>query len=193
MSFNTKTTTKLFFNKYCYKIVIVARDSYIFRYQNDDGKYGVKENGKRYSYNQKVMKYLDSLEDYEVRVESPLVSIYTNDKKDIDFIGNIDKTAVKYISVPNKNTNLQEGVIILPKVDFEFKVTVGSTKQNYEAFVNWAEGNSKARLTKSCKEDLLRNSSWGGTYFYITGEKNLLLAKMHLGSVINRVDRISKS
>ena len=193
MSFKTKTTTKLFFDKYSYKIVVVTKDSYMFRYQNDDGKYGIKENGKRYSYNQKIMKYLDSLDDYEIRVESPLVSFYTNNKKDVDFIANIDTSAVKYISIPNANNNLQEGVIILPKINHEFKVTLGSTKQQYDAFVGWAEGNSKVSLTKRCKEDLLRNSSWGGVYFYITGEKNLLMAKMHLGSVINRIDRIVKS
>ncbi len=193
MSFKTKTTTKLFFNKYAYKIVVVTKDSYIFRYLKGDGKFDVREDGKRYTYNEKVMMYLNSIEDYEIRVESPLVSIYSNDKKDLDYISKIDESAVKYISVPNENVTLQEGVVLLPKVNFEFKVTLGSTRQNYESFVQWAEGNSKVKLIKSCKEDLLRSGSWGGTYFYITGEKNLLLAKMHLGSVINRVDRIIKA
>jgi len=35
-------------------------------------------------------------------------------------------------------------------------------------------------------------SSWGGTHFYITGEKNLLVARMMLGEGINKVEKILK-
>ena len=192
MQFKTKQTVKLFFGKYSYKIVLVNSTAYEFRYKNDDGKYGVPEGRKRLSYNEKIMQYLDNLSDYEVRVEQPLLSVYSNNKKDIDFIAKLDNGKVKYISMPEGG--LSAGTIILPKVNHDFKVTLSSTNQAYESFVNWAEGSSKIKMTKSCKEDLLRSKGcWGGTYFYVTGENNLLMARMHLGNAINKVERIVKA
>ncbi len=193
MSFKIKTTTKLFFNKYAYKIVVLTKDSYRFRKTNEEGKYKINDNKKRVTYNDRLMTFLNSLQDYEIRVESPYVSVYSNTKKDIDFIASIDSSNVKYTCEPSKNSNLTQGVVILPKINFEFKVTLGSTNQSYDAFVQWAENNPKVKLTKSCKIDLCRKGSWGGVYFYITGDKNLLMARMHLGGVINRVDKILKA
>jgi hypothetical protein len=58
--------------------------------------------------------------------------------------------------------------------------------------VAWAGTNSKLKLTKSCAKALLKPRSWGGSYFYITGDNNLLMAKMHLGGCISKVERIIK-
>jgi hypothetical protein len=100
---------------------------------------------------------------------------------------------VKYVSVPPANNPLIENTIITTKLDFDYRITLGKTTREHSAFVSWAENNKKLRLTKSCIKDLHKNRSWGGTYFYITGDNNLLMAKMHLGEAINRVDRIIKS
>jgi hypothetical protein len=81
----------------------------------------------------------------------------------------------------------------MTKTNYDFKVTLGKTIKEYSAFIEWAETNKKLKLTKSCKSALNSNRSWGGTHFYVTGEKNLLLAKMHLGGSINKVERIVKS
>jgi hypothetical protein len=67
---------------------------------------------------------------------------------------------------------------------------MGSTKQEYSTFVEWAEKHPKIKLTKSCIRDLNKNRSWGGTHFYVTGDNNLLMAKMHLGGTISKVQRI---
>jgi hypothetical protein len=80
----------------------------------------------------------------------------------------------------------------MPKMPFEFRVTVGKTTSNHGAFIEWAEANSKVKLTKSCKNELSKDRSWGGAYFYVTGDKNLLLAKMHLGGSIAKIERIVK-
>jgi hypothetical protein len=81
----------------------------------------------------------------------------------------------------------------MSKVNFDYKVTLGKTNQECSAFVQWAENNAKLKLTKSCKTELSKNKSWGGTFFYITGDNNLLMAKMHLGGSINKVERIIKA
>ena len=81
----------------------------------------------------------------------------------------------------------------MPKMNFEFRVTLGKTTHENSAFVQWLEGNKKCRLTKSAKKDLLKTNSWGGKHFYITGDNNLLMAKMHLGGSISKVERIIKA
>lgn len=129
----------------------------------------------------------------DVRVESPWVSIYTNDTAMIDTLVNLDQANVKYISSPPAGTVLEEGKVIISNRDYDYRVTVGRTLQNYSSFVEWADANStKTKLTKSCRKDLLKDQSWGGAYFYITGDNALLMAKMHLGSVITKVESITR-
>ena len=142
----------------------------------------------------KLCRVLSKMEDIHIRVESPWVAVYTNSKKYVDKLIKIDQPRIKYVSVPAANTALEEGTIILPKIDFEFKVTLGRNKSEVSAFVDWARENSKVKLTNSCIDHLTRpGGSWGGSYFYITGEKNLLVAKMHLGGIINKVERVLKA
>lgn len=81
----------------------------------------------------------------------------------------------------------------MPKINFDYKVTIGKTIQEHSAFIQWAEGNAKLKLTKSVKKELSKHRSWGGAYFYLTGDNNLLMAKMHLGGSINKVERIIKA
>jgi hypothetical protein len=151
------------------------------------------KNNADLDYCHAVRDVIEVLQDFEMRVESPWLTVYTNSQKDVDLLVSIDEERVKYVSRPAENTILEAGTIILPKVDFEYKVSLSSTRQNFSAFVEWAETNTKVHLTKSCINDLSRNKSFGGSYFYITGEKNLLLAKMHLGGSINKIERILKA
>jgi hypothetical protein len=130
--------------------------------------------------------------DFDVRVESPWISIYGNNKKQIDKITRIDNDRVKYICVPPANVILDSNTIIMPKMNFEYRVTLGKTNQEHGAFIQWAETNKKLKLTKSCKKELSKPLSWGGTHFYITGDNNLLMTKMHLGGSISKVERIIK-
>ncbi len=131
------------------------------------------------------------MEEFELRVENPWISIYTDNKKNVDALIKLDENRVKYISRPEHA--ISAGTIILPKVDYEFKVTIGKTTHENHAFVEWAESNPKVKLTKSCIKEMLKDQSWGGSYFYLTGEKTLLVAKMHLGGSITKIERILKS
>jgi len=136
---------------------------------------------------------LSNIKDIEVRVEGPWLSIYSNSKQDIDTLASIDTDHVKYISVPPANSSLSTDTVIMPKMNYDYRVTLGKTTQPNPAFISWAEQHSKCKLTKSCIRDLEKPRSWGGTHFYITGDNNLLLAKMHLGGSISKVERIVKA
>jgi hypothetical protein len=136
---------------------------------------------------------LSSMTDFDVRVESPWISIYTNSKKDVDILAKLDPVNVKYICVPPKNSSLTNNTVIMPKMNFDYRVTLGKTVQENTAFIAWASTNKKCKLTKSCVRDLGKTRSWGGTHFYITGDNNLLMARMHLAGSISKVERIIKA
>jgi len=206
-----KTTNKLFKGTYQYKIVLVCAGAGVFRSGDITAaaeslsKIDLSKVGSYHKYSNNIrtqddldyafalQKKISKMIDYEIRVENPWITLYSNNIKDIQDLAKIDDNHVKYICQPPANTALIEGTIILPKVPFEFKVTVGKTTQNYSAFIDWAKTNSKIKLTKGCTRDLNKDRSWGGTYFYITGNNMLLMAKMHLGGSINKIERIIKA
>jgi len=204
-----KTTKRLFKGQYQYKLVLTCAGASWFRGGDWSGilenlqKINLEHNNQWHTksikteedldYAFKLQHQLKKLKDIEVRVESPWITVYTNSKSDVNSLVKIDESKVKYISVPPEKTPLEENTIILPKINHDFKITLGKTSHENSAFVQWAEKNGKLKLTKACKRELSRDVSWGGTYFYVTGENNLLMAKMHLGGSINKIERIIKA
>jgi len=201
-----KLATKLFRNKYQYKIVLVCSSAGAFRagdmektlqsieksskspYRNsilhkakDDSNYAIK-----------LANAIHKLSDIDIRIESPWISIYTNSKSDIDALAKIDKNQVKYICEPPAS-GLAADTIIMPKMDYDFRVTLGKTTSSNLPFIEWALQNKKVKLPKGCILELTRNRSWGGKHFYISGDNNLLMAKMHLGGCIAKIERIVKA
>jgi len=207
-----KTTKSLFMGKYQHKIVLVSSLAACFRsrdldtilsylkkkhvsfqldpkdlsayYRTPSNK--VTEDDFGFAY--QLHKKLSTMEDYSLRVESPWISLYCNNKKDVDAIIRFDSERVKYYSSPDED--LEVGTIIMPKIPFDYRVTMGKSSQPQLAFVNWADNTSKIKMTKSCRRDLQKPTSWGGTYFYINGDNMLLMAKMHLGGSITKIERI---
>lgn len=204
-----KTTKRLFRGQYQYKLVLTCAGASWFRGGDWTGtlqnlkKISLEDSNRWHSksiktkedldYAFKLQHQLTKLTDLEVRVESPWVTIYTNSKSNIDLLVKLDREKVKYVSIPPDKTTLEQNTIILPKINHDYKITLSKTDREQSAFVEWAEQNPKLKLTKTCKRELLRDRSWGGTYFYVTGENNLLLTKMHLGGSINKVERIIKA
>jgi hypothetical protein len=209
-----KLTKKLFYGTYQYKIVLVCAGAALFRSNDldavleslkqvekdfgEDDKYlffknrNVIRTKEDLDYALKLRYELSLLTDFDLRIESPWVNVYTNSKSAVNTLSKIDKSKVKYISEPPADSALVVNTIILPKINFDYRVTIGRTSQDCTAFVEWADTNSKLKLTGSCKKSLLKPRSWGGSYFYITGDNNLLMAKMHLGGCISKVERIIK-
>lgn len=209
-----KTTRKLFRGTYQYKIVLVCAGASWFRNRNMDSIFeelklvDLNQNQKKtsswrvsgliktqdeldYAFN--LASTLLALAPYELRVENPWITIYSNNKKNIDKLVSLDPSKVKYVSQPDPNVSLAQDTIVMPKMAYEFRITMGKTVQPNLAFVEWADSNKKCKLTKSCIRDLGKPRSWGGTHFYITGDNNLLMAKMHLGGAIAKIERIVKS
>lgn len=205
-----KTTTRLFRGTYQYKVVLICACASWFRYCDMDS---TLEELKKVDINKLVGKVYDQwnrgiktqedldyafklhdtftkIKDIEVRVEHPWLSVYTNNKKDIDALVKLDPERIKYISKPPENALLAENTIIMPKMQFDYRITLGKTTQNHSTFVSWATNNKNLRLTKSCQKELNKDKSWGGTHFYLSGDNNLLMAKMHLGGCISKVERI---
>jgi hypothetical protein len=144
-------------------------------------------------YAKKVCAALQSLSDYDIRVETPLISVYTNNSQDIDKLCNIDLNRVKYISKPPAN-GISKNTVIMEQEGWDYKITLGRTRQSYENFVEWAEnGKDLVKLTGGSKRALLRNGHWGGSHFYIKNEKALLMAKVFLSEGISRVDQVVKA
>ena len=204
-----KETRSLFLGTYQYKIVLVCPAATLLRGGDFEGAIKALElwtPGDRTSWNwqsrikspteheycKSLAKDLKKLKDFEIRIESPQVNIYTNNEKDIAFLEKKYTHSIKYISKPGDNAILEEGTIVMPKMDFDYKITMGATKQANPAFGEWAEKTSKVKLTKCCIRVVGRSRSWGGTHFYVTGDNTLLLAKMHLGSSISKIQRIVK-
>ena len=197
--------------KYQYKIVITCAGSSWFRggdlesvleqlnrveikpTQNSQSWRSSIRTQEELDYAFKLQHKLSKLIDNEVRVEAPWISVYTNTKANVDALVKLDPEKVKYVSCPPSSGSLQENTVIMPKMNYDYKVTIGKTIQEHSAFIEWAEGNAKLKLTKSSKKELSTNRSWGGAYFYVTGDNNLLMAKMHLGGSINKVERIIKA
>jgi hypothetical protein len=209
-----KTTNRLFHGKYQYKLVLICAGAQAFRSGNMDTALialkkmedtPVSEMLRRQlglpiqktpldlTYTYTLQKRLAKLTDFAIRVESPWISVYTNSKKDVDTLVKLGESCVKYISSPPVSIVLAENTIVMSKRDYDYRITLGRTIQAHDAFVLWAEANhSKLKLTKSCKTELLKAKSWGGTHFYLTGDNVLLMAKMHLGGSIARIERIVK-
>lgn len=207
-----KTTTKLFKGIYQYKIVLVCSGAHFFRsgdmastlenlqqidlVRNTSGipnwRHSLIKTQDDLDYALKLQNALSKQPDIDVRVESPWITVYTNNKKNIDILTKLDKDRVKYVSAPAEKTTLEQNTIIMPKMNYDYRITLGKTIQEHSSFVEWAESNPKLKVTKSAKTDLLKPRSWGGKHFYLTGENNLLLAKMHLGSSIAKIERIIK-
>jgi hypothetical protein len=202
-----KETKRLFMDKYGYKAVLIVPGAQWFRSKNfdlveerlKDININIKNTTTRIrtpedlTYSKKVCAALRSITDYEIRVETPFISVYTNNLSDIDKLCDIDSDRVKYISKPpasgiNKNT------VIMEREGWDYKITLGRTRQSYQNFVEWAEnGKDLVKLTGGSKKALLKDGHWGGSHFYIKNEKALIMARVFLSEGISRVDQVVKA
>ena len=144
-------------------------------------------------YSKKVCTAIQSMLDYDIRVESPLISVYTNTASDIDKLCAIDLSRVKYISKPPAG-GISKNTVIMEQEGWDYKITLGRTKQSYQEFVEWAEnGKGLVKLTGGCKSALLRSHHWGGSHFYVKNDKALTMIRVFLGGSISRVDQVVKA
>jgi hypothetical protein len=209
-----RTTCRLFHGKYQYKVVLICPGARNFKnstttqlrefikYTQESLDNKGKFTSSRYNkiktqddldYAIKLHNLIKTLKDFSTRVEDPWLSFYTNNLADINQLINLDKSRVKCVYQPDTNVTLVAGSIVMPRTDYEYRVTVRRSNQNNSAFVKWAENNKKVKLTKGCALSLSKDRSFGGNHFYISGDNNLLIARMHLGGCIQKIERIIKA
>jgi hypothetical protein len=204
-----KHSQRLFENQFRYKAVVVCPGGHWFRGKNldyaqemlDDWNTGNLQKNQwlkikshsDYQYCLSLLKILKKATDFHLRIEHPLLSFYSNDYSVVIAIANLDVTKTKYIAEPPVNINITQGEIILKRIDYDFKVTIGATRQNFANFVQWSENSKKVKMTKGCKKELRKDRSWGGSYFYVKDEQTLLLVKMFIGSEMARIDKVIKA
>jgi len=203
-----KRTKKLFDNTYKYKVVIRCIFAGYFRGNNlqfaqqklkDSKKTGYypvwakQAKSEDVDFGLELCKVLCKLQDYSLRIESPVISFYTNNENDIKAIVDVDPEAVKYISMPEEQQAMDKDTVYVKRLDHKFKVTMGRTTQAQHSFIQWIQVNpSKIRMPKRCHDDLFQEHSWGGGYFYVKDDKTLTMVKMFLGTSIARVDKVVK-
>jgi len=208
-SIQTKNTTKLFNNKYKYKIVLRLKTASWFRGADLDhvmenaSQQGVEKQPtwvkqltkEDYAEAVALCLVLKKFSDYQIRVESPLLSFYTNTESQIEKLAKLNPLLVKYVSFPEQGTEsiLDEHKVIVKNIDYAYKITIGRTRQNFSNFVEWCEGKDKIRMPKRAKKDLSKNNCWGGSHFYVKDEKTLTMVKMFVGNCIHSVESVVKS
>jgi hypothetical protein len=207
-----KETLKLFLDKYNYKISFICPAAAMFRSKNYEyaltklnevepahfsDPWSKIKSAPDLKYCYAVLDALKSFDDslYEIRIESPIVNVYTNDTKYIETLAKIADKDVKFVSMPNGNVQtISKGKVIVKKLDFDFKVFLGTIKKrDYSNFVSWAQNSKKIRLTKKVVKDLSKDYSWGGGYFYVKDEQTLTMVKMFLTTDISRIEIVIKA
>lgn len=210
-SVQIKETTTLFSGKYNYKIVLVCPAAGWFRGKKYDftqtkldeieshqigGKWSKIRNQEDLNYSYKVLYHLRNFNDveYDTRVESPFINLYTNNASYIEKLAAIDGSRVKFVCLPNKNIQkLDPGKVVVKTLDYDYKVYLATMKnKDNTSFLNWIKDNNKVRVTKRCIKDLSQRVSWGGSYFYVKDAKTLTMVKMFLGSDISRIEEVIK-
>lgn len=211
-SVQIKETTTLFSNKYNYKVVLVCPGAAWFRSKNYDftqskldeiepshfsGRYSKIRSQADLNYSYKVLFNLRSFNDneYDTRIENPLISVYTNNTSYIEKLAAIDEARVKFVCLPSKNIQkLDPGKVVVKTLDYDYKVFLATMRNiDNSSFLKWTENNKHIRITKRCIRDLKQRASWGGSYFYVKDAKTLTMVKMFLGSHISRIEEVIKA
>lgn len=191
----TKYTTRVFNKKYKYKIAFLTKAASLFRKDLSEPKAlyisHCSDADKKFAL--MLIANLKKMSDYSLRVESPIVNFYTNNANDIEILAKIDPAKVKYVSYPQpgSETKLDQGLILTKRLDYDYRITMGPTKQNYTNFLVWAK-DKRIKLPKTAQRMLAKDRAWGGYYFYVKDDKLLTLVKMFLGSNIQAVEHVSK-
>lgn len=192
---NIQYNYQLFLKKYLYKIVLRTRFARSFRQLVNDQK--------QQDYLKKVFldsqAYLDDFKkinyviqttkgfDFSIRIDPPWVTLYTNDFDLISQICLRFYDIVKYVSMPKTDEIeklLTNNTVYVPECPYKYKVIIGSTRQNYTNFLQWAENHKKIELSQSARNQLSKDSSKNESWIYVADQDTLMLVKMFLGNII---------
>lgn len=191
-----KTTKKLYRGRYQYSIVLVSRYCDWFRSKGFDRLLACYPNAKNSNdpelrYAEKLCRALSRITDYDIRVSSPTIRIYTSDYSVIEMLRDINEMPVDCIYIPS--CELKENEVYMPTMNFDYRITLGSNKRStYHSFLDWAKLNSKVQISDNARFQLCHpyTNARGGGIVYVKGDNMLLCTKMHLGGIKLKIERI---
>ena len=210
-------TTKLFWNKYLYKLTINNRIGNIFRYKNLsyarsvlDGMQRAYEAGdpiklerfrrcdlvteSHFLDARRLYKFLSKTNEYTLRIEGNTTGIYSNNREWLHTIkSSLHKENLLEFWEPDPiGIELLEvnTIIVDTPILFQYKVMLGSGTMSLTGFANFAAANPKQiKIGPVLKQELEKNGYVSGMYFYARDEKVLQLCSLMLDN-IRRVDKI---
>lgn len=208
-----KKTSKLFFDKYTLKVAVNTILAGSFRDNQLDhvesilefykGKFkdpkvqsvphyvwsGRKVTRIDFDTCNAVYNILKNEKDYQLRIETNCINIYSNNESFIDKITASVKGQVYYISKPVSEKvrdyllNSKFKIIANSKPEFKYKVTINPLRDDVDSFMDW--GNSMTGKVR-----LLSAPKYSEGYFYALDSKVVTLCRLFLGSKIRRVDEL---
>jgi len=208
-----KKTTKLFFNKYVYKVAVRTPLSTLFRGKNlPNTRQQIEVLSERFD-NKRVsstsitngwrsrqqatstdvfvglllLDQLDSLSDFTLRVENSTLGLYCNDLDFISKVTNIVGINVEEIAVPETD-DVRDFLLSNPK-----SIIRGEYTHKYKVTVNalWESAdNFKAWAVKLPKIKTTNNKYRFGGHFYVADEKTLSLCHIFLADKIRKVEQL---
>lgn len=214
-------TTKLFYDKYKYRLVVQHTLGTIFRdknlaharqvldnlqFQLEQGdelewrrgfKYYVNISNEQLFSAQFLLHefYMQGHGNYKLRCEHPCLMIYSNDLHWLNKM--IDKGIVADSLTQPNFADVKELVpyVIVTDDDpiiYQYKVTVGS--QVSPALADWIRANSdKCKAGTKFLHSVANNGYVNGMYFYVRDERVLQLVQIIIGGDIKRVDKFINS
>lgn len=208
-------TSKLFFDKYTNKVVIVTnlatlfRDRNLTRVKNTLDEYfkllDARPSGyiefnsrwsrRKYSYKDvflayKVYEQLKEEQNYSLRVEGNYLGIYSNNNELIHSILNVNGIPINSVLMAEDEKSKQfllskTNTIIVKKKTHEYKLKLRPLNDNATEFLMWA---SKLPGVKIFNKERVYRYSHG--IMYVSNDKVLTLCKLYLGNNIARIDQL---
>ena len=206
-------TTKLYYKKYPYKLVLYTPLSHWYRggdlpyirdtldelhHQYDNSSPLVLKFWNRevrikladLHYGQKIYSALCKDVDYRLRVEGRDLSIYSVDKEWLlELADQVNGCALEWWE---PKTLLQPNTIVMTSAlkDWGYRITLGDNVP--KSFYQWIKNNlDKVRIGPAFKESIDAEYSYmRGYYFYVKNDKALSLVTLVLGSSISKIDKI---
>ena len=214
---NKFETTKLFYDEYPYKLVVVNALSHIFRDKNlsrakedlsklqqqfDQGeplKWGPPQMFERRDRPIEIDTFIEAKNlyiefskqtDYKLRVSNPYMQIYSHDYDWLVMLSKKLKGVTEFWEPSSENVSQLAANTILVKhpTDFNFKVTLGYNCDPNLA--EWIKKNpDKAKAGPVCLQTIQRGGYTRGLYFYARDEKILQLLNLFVSNVV-RIDKL---
>jgi len=189
MSVKYLETTKLWYNKYLYKVVVHNPDAYRMGFA---GRYS----GLRLKLNEEIEHLLAMIreDDCRTRGEGSHISVFTNNRNLIAEIENTFSDTVEEIWQPDPSSinilKQPNTILVKEPASHPIRVTMNDKRISSD-FTQWIDANpDKITIGDTAYRAIKRGWMVGGLYFYLRDDKILSLINLMIWDNIRRVDRL---